>query len=124
MNKNLEKITVDSNSEMAQKVFNMDIDLFRCLAMVTVDFLADMEDKDKMELLSFYTEKNQDMCSEFVNRIADESNNIYDQLIHFAMATVTLALNFHGCYEYLKGSVEIQDLLGDLYEEGESDEHE
>lgn len=124
MSKDLEKITVNCESEMAQKVFDMDIDLFRCLAMVTVDFLAEMEGEDRQELLTFYTEKNQDMCSEFVNRIADESDNIYDQLIHFAMATVTLALNFHGCYEYLKGSVEIQDLLGDLYEEGESDEHE
>ena len=97
----------------------MDIDLFRCLAMVTVDFIAEMEDKDRQELLEIYTEKNQDLCSEFVNRIADVSDNIYDQLIHFAMATVTLALNFHGCYEYLKGSAEIQDLLGDLYEESD-----
>jgi hypothetical protein len=117
MGKELEKIAIESDSDMAQTVFGMDVGLFRSLALITVDFIAEMKDEDREALLHEYSEKNHELSADLIKAIADASENIYDQLVHMAMSVVTIALNFHGCCELMKGEMEIAELLGETKDE-------
>jgi hypothetical protein len=117
MGKGIEKISVASGSELAQRAFSMDVDLFRSLALVTVDFIAEMKGEDREKLLSEYSEKNLEMDAKLIEEIADASETIHDQLVYMAMSVVNLALNFNGCYEFMKGEVEIAELLGEMEDE-------
>lgn len=118
----LEKVTVGSDSEMAQAVFSLDIETFRVLCLMLVDKIAEVDGVDREELLHAYTEKNHELCAGFISNINDECETIVDQLVHFSMAVVTMALNFHGCKEFYKGSMEIMELIGEGAEDVQEDQ--
>ena len=59
--KELERITIRSDSEIAQRVFSLDIDCFRMLFLYIVNILAKEDGVDRDELLVSYMEKNHEL---------------------------------------------------------------
>lgn len=112
----MEDIEIGPDSSIAKNIWGVSIKAFRTGTMLLISQKAEMEGRDPEDLLDEYEEKNNKIARALMEEIWDESEDLIDQLIHYQMLVVTLALNASGLLEWREGMVEIDELLGEFSE--------
>lgn len=109
-------IEVDPNSEIAKDIWDLPVKAFWLGVRILAEEMAKDTGESKHEIIERYSEINDNMARDFMQRVWDESENVHDQLIHYQMLVVTFALNASGLLTWAEGMSEIEKLIGDAQE--------
>lgn len=109
-------IEVDPNSDIANDIWDLPVKTFWLGVRMLTEQIAEETGESKHDVVERYSEINDNMARDFMQRVWDESENIQDQLIHYQMLVVTFALNASGLLTWATGMSEIEKLVGDAQE--------